>query len=61
MHIRALRITSSEPTAEEGVGGGKTWDAGDGVQTEYETWESSPVDSEYFMVYFVLQFISGEW
>jgi hypothetical protein len=28
---------SSEPAADEGVVGEKTWDVGDGVETEYET------------------------
>ena len=37
MHIRSLRIMSSEPAAGEGVVGEETWDAGDRVGTGYET------------------------
>jgi len=35
-HIRSLRITSSEPAAEEGVVGEETRVAGDATEAGYE-------------------------
>jgi hypothetical protein len=48
---------SSKPAVEEGVVGEETWDAGDGVETGYETSKSPCLAPNIIW----LHFIPGTW